>query len=267
MKRKRFGTDVHFFTIVELLVVIAIIGIIAALLLPALNKARSMAKQAACLSNLRQIGTGMQLYKSDYNTKHSEGTASEINVPFISLLFPDYLKSNKIYQCPSDLNKELNPALTDNDPAWRAKIDNDWSDVYDRPSTDNVTNVGVHGYRHNDAVGNVSYFYEMSDCVCNFGFNGTTRAASGLPENPADTTWAMWKEIQLKKGGDEKNPWGTGYSASNFPIARCFWHIKNIKNYSPSKKIPNSAEPVINISYEGNYVLSKAYWEDGVWSP
>jgi type II secretory pathway pseudopilin PulG len=261
MNHKRFGSA-SCFTIVELLVVIAVIGIVAALLLPALTKARAMAKQSACLSNLRQVGTAIQLYGNDYSEK-SKMTA----VPFTSLLFPDYLKSNKCFQCPSDLNKEINPSLTDNDPAWRARIDNDWNEVYDRDSTDGVKNVGVNGYTHNPAAGNISYFYEMSDCVCNFGFTVPTRAESGLPENVADTTWAMWKEIQLKKGGDGFKPWGTGYSEEVFPIYRCFWHIKNVKNNSPAKVIPNSAEPVISITYAGNYVLSKGRWEDGVWSP
>ena len=55
------------FTLIELLLVVAIIGILAALLLPALNKARLHALQASCLNIEKQWGTVIQLYASDYN--------------------------------------------------------------------------------------------------------------------------------------------------------------------------------------------------------
>ena len=94
----------HAFTLIELLVVIAIIAILAAILFPVFAQAREKARGISCLSNLKQIGTGMMMYTQDYD----ENLCPPFNGPVGPLastwdrLVQPYIKSTQITECPSD---------------------------------------------------------------------------------------------------------------------------------------------------------------------
>jgi prepilin-type N-terminal cleavage/methylation domain-containing protein/prepilin-type processing-associated H-X9-DG protein len=105
MRHRRPG-----FTLIELLVVIAIIAILAAILFPVFAQAREKARQTTCLSNMRQVGLGLQMYTQDYDEilPHSRVDVPHFGRPnaplsYLSAVIP-YIKTRAIFNCPSSVD-------------------------------------------------------------------------------------------------------------------------------------------------------------------
>lgn len=96
------------FTLIELLVVIAIIAILAAMLLPVLARAKDRAKSVYCKGNLRQIGLGLSLYVSTFQTYHYYATPK----PKWDFQILPYAGSNaNIFFCPAANSKSSWPEI------------------------------------------------------------------------------------------------------------------------------------------------------------
>jgi prepilin-type N-terminal cleavage/methylation domain-containing protein/prepilin-type processing-associated H-X9-DG protein len=116
------------FTLIELLVVIAIIAIIAAILFPVFAQAREKARQASCMSNLRQAGTAFAMYVQDYDERLPDRRDLKLSLPggwkpwtswptsdpragWAAIVLNPYVKNTGIWACPSVAGSSMGRAV------------------------------------------------------------------------------------------------------------------------------------------------------------
>jgi prepilin-type N-terminal cleavage/methylation domain-containing protein/prepilin-type processing-associated H-X9-DG protein len=175
------------FTLIELLVVIAIIAILAAILFPVFAQAREKARAISCLSNIKQINLGFQMYMQDYDEMwlfrpgHTPSGDTNCEWKYVcgatysqdwQDVVQPYIKNYGVFDCPSAPTNDVTQYQTNGNRNRNIGVNEYINDVAWDSGTDRISS----GMTHNCGIGTGTRFC-ANGLPCNYVCDGYTQAA------------------------------------------------------------------------------------------
>ena len=227
------------FTLIELLVVIAIIAILAAMLLPALARAKSKAQQVNCMSNLKQLALAGSMYTTDTGTFLNYSDPSLPNTLWMGTLIRYYARVDSVRACPSTKLPAVTPAVGAGSTVGNCEYAWVWN-----PS--GVSKVYIGSYAINGWMYNDKFYRDDHAPAERYAFRKET-AIQKTSQTPifVDAVWVdLWPWETDTPSNDLYNSSGTANPASlnRCAIPRHGSRSPNQapRNYPISGKLPGS---------------------------